>query len=657
MIRPAYFVLTLGWLVFQTLPTVTARGDARAAAPTAVLGGGSDPTFQDAAPPPGLLAGLDVGLGTRAGSDVVCAVRPIFVTPQGADVPGTQHGGDWTRMTRLKAKPGYAVGALNVRIGPSVQCLSLTYMKIDVDRLDPRQSYESEWVGAKAAGPTTKLGGDGTAVVGIVGRQNSRDCSGLGLLLASAGSTPKSVSPDGRPTEGQTGKSILPSDDFGRDSEHPIRFQRGPAPPPPGIAALDKDRVVRNLPEPTDAVAAGGGGRFLLFHLPKFRKLAVFDVTQAKIARYLSLSSDDVLFAAGSEKLLVVSRDRSVIQRFDLQSLKKELTVMLPEVGKVEGLGLGYCSTGPALLATRNGPKFVDVSKLSFIDPPGAANPWNPNRPYLAPPQLAQVRASADGSTYAIFEPMYGRNCVWTLDGRTAHRGNAPSGAGTLQPGFDGNLFFGWQGVYSSDLKPVAAEQFRGQACFPAYHPAYFLACSVADRAYRPNQAAERAKLSLYATADKRLLASLTDFEELNDPRQPASYSPQMLSIDQRIHFFPTANLLLIVSPARDQLILHKLDVMAVLEKAGIDYLYVASLPPATAERGGTFNYQIEVKSRRGGVHCTLDSGPDGMTLSDDGKLLWKVPADEPAGQQGVIITIRDSSGQEIMHTFNIVVP
>jgi hypothetical protein len=31
-------------------------------------------------------------------------------------------------------------------------------------------------------GPT-KLGGDGSAVVGIVGRENENDASGLGLLL------------------------------------------------------------------------------------------------------------------------------------------------------------------------------------------------------------------------------------------------------------------------------------------------------------------------------------------------------------------------------------------------------------------------------------------------------------------------------------------
>ena len=66
--------------------------------------------------------------------------------------------------------------------------------------------------------------------------------------------------------------------------------------------------------------------------------------------------------------------------------------------------------------------------------------------------------------------------------------------------------------------------------------------------------------------------------------------------------------------------------------------------------------YEIAVKSRRGGVHYTLDSGPTGMSLSDDGKLVWSVPASQPRGRQGVIVTIKDASGEEVMHSFNITV-
>ena len=49
-----------------------------------------------------------------------------------------------------------------------------------------------------------------------------------------------------------------------------------------------------------------------------------------------------------------------------------------------------------------------------------------------------------------------------------------------------------------------------------------------------------------------------------------------------------------------------------------------------------------------------LDSGPKGMTVSDEGTVTWEVPADAAAGDQDVILTIRDKSGQDAFHTFAI---
>ena len=638
-------------------PVVASPAENRPSTPTQIFGGGIDPQFRDAAPAKGLLVGFDVGLGKWAGNDVVYAIRPVFVTSEGQEILGQQHGADTSRVTRVKAKSGYAVGAVTVKTVLAVDGLSVTFMKIDKDRLNPKDAYESDWIGGKGSGPQTRLGGDGTAILGIVGKQNSRDFTGLGLLLAAAGTagpampaTPPamSVAPPAMP--------ITPPPVAARGPGQAIHYRPGPLPPPPGIAALDADRVTRNLPEPIDEVVAGGGGRCLLFHLPKLRKLAVFDVAEARITRYLSLGSDDVLYAAGSEKLVVVSRDQNVIQRYDLASLQKELTVSLPEVGQVEGIALGYASAGPALLATQNGPKFLDVTTLSVIEPPAdaVAGKWiRSSSRHSSRQRLAQIRASADGSTFAAADSLRGRNAIWTLDGDTAHCRFEPSNAVALQPGFDGSLFFGRTGLYSADLQPVSPEQFRNVTCFPAYHPAYFLSVSGSIRGYNPNPT-DKPKLSLYTSGDKRRLVSFTEFDELYGPPESPINGVGSMTVDKRVHFFPTANLLVIVSAQRDQLVLRKLDVTAALEKAGIDYLYVTSSPPATASPGSALAYAVEVKSRQGGVHCTLDSGPEGMTLSDDGKLHWKVPAGEPAGRQAVIITVKDASGQEILHSFNI---
>jgi hypothetical protein len=56
-------------------------------------------------------------------------------------------------------------------------------MKILDGKLDPKDSYESEYVGTTENKVPTKLGGSGTPVIGIIGKSNDRDMTGMGLLF------------------------------------------------------------------------------------------------------------------------------------------------------------------------------------------------------------------------------------------------------------------------------------------------------------------------------------------------------------------------------------------------------------------------------------------------------------------------------------------
>ena len=611
-------------------------------------------------PGKGLLTGLEVGLGKWADNDVVTAIRPIFTTAAGEEILGQQHGADTSHVTRVTAKPGYAVGGLTAKAAAVVNGFSVTFMKIDGDRLDPKQTYQSDWIGGRNGGQESRLGGDGAAVVGIV-----RPCEQPGLHGPGAGAAPRGPAGDQSAGRRHTlarapcQRAAASRPDAGRQRGGGIR-RRLPLPAGcPARAARRRRprrraRVTRSLPEPADDVAAGGNGRYLFLHLPKLRKLAVFDVQQAKIAGYLPMSSDNLLFAAGAEKLIVILRDQGVVQRYDLATQKKELSVTLPEAGQAECMALGYASAGPALLMTDNGPRFLDLAKLSLVEIRNnrLGRYWWGRR--------IQVRASANGGTFAG----WGNNgspsglFFWNIDGDAMRDHYEHVSAGCASPSYDGKLVFtGAGGIYSANLRRQTFEQLHDATYLPACHPAYFMGFSGVNRlGTRGRPENLKPKLSLYTIGDKRLLLSFNDLDEISDVQESPYGRTGALSIDKRIHYFPTANLLVVLTESRDQLVLHKLDLAAAMEKAGIDYLYVTSTPPATASPGSTLAYQVEVKSRRGGVHCTLDSGPEGMTVSDDGKLAWKVPAGQSNDRQGVIITIKDASGQEIMHTFNLAV-
>jgi predicted Zn finger-like uncharacterized protein len=149
---------------------------------TEILGGHFDNEFVDAGPQESLLIGLEVGLDKFTVEDVMYSIRPIYRVNNKEEY-GKQRGKKRERVVKVIAKPGYAIGAITIKAGLLVDGLSVTFMKVKGMKLDPTDSYESEWVGGMGGGGPTKLGGDGSPVVGIVGHERDNEATGLGLLL------------------------------------------------------------------------------------------------------------------------------------------------------------------------------------------------------------------------------------------------------------------------------------------------------------------------------------------------------------------------------------------------------------------------------------------------------------------------------------------
>jgi hypothetical protein len=59
-------------------------------------------------------------------------------------------------------------------------------------------------------------------------------------------------------------------------------------------------------------------------------------------------------------------------------------------------------------------------------------------------------------------------------------------------------------------------------------------------------------------------------------------------------------------------------------------------------------------RSRKGGLKYALTSGPKGMKVSPTGKITWDVPGDFEGDKATIVVTIKDSSKQEIFHSFTI---
>ncbi len=148
--------------------------------------GRSDEAFVDVPEVGALLIGLDVVTGKFFDDTIIRSVRPLYWSREGTKV-GAWRGNADGQAVRIEAKPGYAVGGLNVRAGLGVVNLSLVFMRVTDRRLDPTDRYETPPIGGSSGGSEREmLGGDGRPVVGIHGMSSRPDKQegwiGIGLV-------------------------------------------------------------------------------------------------------------------------------------------------------------------------------------------------------------------------------------------------------------------------------------------------------------------------------------------------------------------------------------------------------------------------------------------------------------------------------------------
>jgi hypothetical protein len=152
---------------------------------TRQMGGGRTP-YEELPEDGALLIGFSATYGRFGRNATIKTICPIFLMPTGR-VGGIMHGVPGEGLVRVEAQPGYAIGAVTIRAGAGVDGLSVTFMEIRENGLNPERAYESEWLGGAGGHTTATLGGTGAPIVGIFGKTASTPRStfnGLGLITA-----------------------------------------------------------------------------------------------------------------------------------------------------------------------------------------------------------------------------------------------------------------------------------------------------------------------------------------------------------------------------------------------------------------------------------------------------------------------------------------
>jgi hypothetical protein len=399
------------------------------------------------------------------------------------------------------------------------------------------------------------------------------------------------------------------------------------------------------LPASLALVAVGGDGRFLVMHLPKVKQLAIFDAKEGKVVKYLAANNEKVLLAAGRDHLFVINPATATLQRWSFAKFEKEATVKLPEDGPFEMALMGSGSTGPLLLCPK-GDQFGASKPLLFNPISLRAVPVKDDGQL---PGGQGTRVSADGQTFT-WQAGFGFQGVVVV---TIAEGKASvktfnSEASYPVPGPGGRYYYAADGVYSDQMQRVhpAANKPRDTSGYvPAVHGNLFLRVTPPARARFPGDrnppGPATGAVDVFFQGQFTPVATFPDLKGFGGAPGSA-------------YLIPRHHLLVLVGENGDELILHRFDLDALLAKSDTDYLIITSDPPAVGVAGTKFEYAPAVKSKKGGVKIKLDAGPEGMKLGADGKLTWDVPAYLVKQEVSVILTVSDSSGQEVFHTFKV---
>lgn len=445
----------------------------------------------------------------------------------------------------------------------------------------------------------------------------------------------------------------------------PPPFQFPPVPEPLPITPSPVTAATTYaLPEVAARVCVAGGGRYLLFLFPKLQKVGVFDVSEAKIVRYITLPEENPQLAAGMHKLAVYLPTAKLLQRYDLASGELEKSVpagQAVEDGAVEAFCLGHASAGPLLVAVAGkNARLLDLDTLAAVSPPAHKNSprsdgrlWLPSGVYWAGAtgRVFGHSVNNDGILSGVKSFVY-------EDGTYTLYGEHQSSWFVVPGPDDRHVFAGGNGVVSERIKkldgvPHSMGTSSAQAShiyLPAAHGPYHFHAQMIDGNLGSASTVPKGHLRvfLHGSADPLLTrpdARLPDYGDWN--------AYKGVGLNNALHLIPAARLFVVVAPTLDRLHLSRVDLDAALDQSGRDYLLVSSFPPARYKPGAAFRYKPEVKARHRPVAVKLESGPPGMTATADGTVTWTPPAGA-TDKQAVVLLVKDKSGRELFHTFEL---
>jgi len=151
-----------------------------------------DKEYSEVLPDGVVLIGFNYTLKKSFDKDLIDCFQPIYMSPSGEKLGAAYGNFKAAKTLTVKAKSSYAIGKMAIRGGGLWGGVNVHFMRIDGKGLNPKDSYETGWIGHKDQ-PESPFLGDGRPIVGIHGKlQKVQDGGGIcSIGLFVVGEPPK----------------------------------------------------------------------------------------------------------------------------------------------------------------------------------------------------------------------------------------------------------------------------------------------------------------------------------------------------------------------------------------------------------------------------------------------------------------------------------
>jgi hypothetical protein len=394
-------------------------------------------------------------------------------------------------------------------------------------------------------------------------KRGTRDAKTPGNPIIPRPDRPKSTPRPGRTPPSVPGKfdpvelpvEKKPSDTF--DLRPMTGTPQEITPPPIDL----KSPVTLKLPGPAEAVAVGGNGRYIIFHIPSTQQLTVFDASKGALVATEKVPEQFRLFLAGGQNRVVTCDLHSrILRSYTLPDLRKEFDFTSPLFHHPEGIAMGSGVNSPLLITdpfasvalfdlTKDGAKVVEGSKT---ENPLGGLPAQPPNPRAAPSGNVFYfsRANNRGESTGILTVEGRKWKAHSVDLTTA----SPSADSRYLLGFGRILDVGsrrpignWMGNDGSAVWYVGGTS--GRSFLRLAQTQQNGKSAVVLSAHLAAQTVERDKLAV-------VIGILPEVEGLIDWFQGVAEP-----LDKHLFLIPDAKLLVVLPLTKDKLVLRKVDV------------------------------------------------------------------------------------------------